>query len=230
MTNADSNASEGKSTVKPAKSITQKILWFVAFAVAFVAVKEIKQWYFDRQAFEKAGSAANQSMDEMRARAAAEHPEKPVAYAVQEEAVKRSNESLSQKSGDKKADAAAGQFIGYYMINVRTRYDYCNSLGVDISPYTNAFIAEHKDLYAKSRMIHARSPYTPDKIESAMYEQLLPTFQKTIVDAMSTIAKQNNATEKDVCVAFNTNGAELAAEMLLAKINPALNQAMLEAK
>lgn len=230
MTAFNGSGDTGSAPGKPAKTLVQKLLWGISFAAAFVAVKEIKQWYFDNQAIEKAGAAANQSMEELRAKAAADHPDQPLAYAAHEEAIRRSNETLAQKSGEQKADAAAGQFIGFYMINVRTRHDYCKALGVDISPFTNTFVAEHKELYAKSRMIHARSPYTPDKIENTMYVQLQPTLQQTISEAMTTLAKQNNVTEKDVCVAFNVNGAELAAEMNLAKVNPTLNQAMIEAK
>lgn len=204
----------------------KKILWVVAVVAAFVAVKEGKQWWFDARAMDKAGAAANKEMDDMRAKAAAEHPDKPVALALQEEALK----ALAKESGDKKADTAADQFIGFYMVNVRTRPDYCKALGVDISPFTNEFIAQHKDLYAKSRMIHARSPYAPDKIENEMFKQLQPTFKKTIQDDLALAAKQNNATEKDVCEAFASNGKEMAAEMHLSKLAPALYQAMVEAK
>lgn len=207
----------------------KKILWVVAVVAAFVAVKEGKQWWFDARAMDKAVAAANKEMDDMRAKAAAEHPDKPVALALQEEALKWTAEALAKESGDKKADTAADQFIGFYMANVRTRPDYCKALGVDISPFTNEFIAQHKDLYAKSRMIHARSPYATDKIEN-LFKQLQPTFKKTIQDELALAAKQNNATEKDVCEAFASNGKEMAAEMHLSKLAPALYQAMVEAK
>lgn len=208
----------------------KKFLWVVAVVAAFIAVKEGKQWWFDARAMDKAGAAANKEMDDMRAKAAAEHPDKPVALAFQEEALKSTAEALAKESGDKKADTAADQFIGFYMANVRTRPDYCKALGVDISPFTNEFIAQHKDLYSKSRMIHARSPYAPDKIENEMFKQLQPTFKKTIQDDLALAAKQNNATEKDVCEVFASNGKEMAAEMHLSKLAPALYQAMVEAK
>ena len=215
---------------KPGKTAKQRVVWLISFVIAFLVVKEVKQWYFDNRALENAGVAASQAMDDLRTKVAAEHPEKPVVYALQEEAVKQSAENLAKKSGDQKSDAAAGQFIGYYMINVRTRHEYCKGLGVDISPYTNAFVQENKDLYAKSRTIHARGPYTPDKVENEMYRQLMPSMQKTISEAMTAMAKQNNMTEKDVCAAFNANGVTLASEMQLSKISPALYQAMIEAK
>lgn len=182
---------------KPSKSLVKNIGWFVAFVAAFVAVKEAK------------------AMDDM-----------PAALAMSKDALKQSVHSLAKESGSDKADTAAGQFIGFYLINVRSRHDYCKALGVDISAFTNEFVSEHKDLYAKSRVIHARSPYTPDQIESELFSLAQPTFKDTIGDAMSAMAKRKNMSEKDICVLFATNGKKYASEMHLSKINPTLFQAM----
>ncbi len=227
MTKPSNAKSPGEST---GKTWLRKAMVILCWVVGFVAAKMIVQSYFDKQAFKTAGAEANKSMEELRAKAVAEHPDQPAAFAIHDEAIQRSSEELAQKSGNQKANEAAGQFIGFYMINVRTRHDYCKDLGVDISTYTKAFAAEHEALYAKSRTILGRGPYSPDKIEDMTYEQLQPILQKTISEGMATLAKQNKVTEKDICQGYSDKGAELASEMHLSKVNPALYQAMLDAR
>lgn len=203
-------------------TIWQKIMWFIAFAVAFTAVKEGKQWWY--------GVNSKNNFEGMRETAAKEHPDQPISEAMRDAALKLTTEKLEKESGTKKADTAAGQFIGYYFVNVRTRYDYCKGIGVDIGSYVKAFKANNATLYEKSRVIHGRSPYTADKVELESYRMLLPTMQKTIVDAMGDMAKQSNISEVEVCKAFSDNGEELANEMMLEKVSPALYKAMLEAQ
>lgn len=203
-------------------TIWQKVLWFIAFAVAFIVVKEGKQWWY--------GVSANNELEKIRETAAKEHPEQPISEAMRDAALKLSAEKLGKKSGAKKADTAAGQFIGYYFVNVWTRYDYCKGLGVDIGSYVEAFKVNNAKLYEKSRVIHSRGSYTADKVESETYRMLLPSMQKTIVDAMRDMAKQNNVNEVKICKVFSDRGEELANEMMLEKVSPALYKAMLEAQ
>lgn len=206
-----------------------KFLWIVAFIGAFIAVKEAKRWWFEQQAIEKAGATVEKQAEEMRQKGAEENPNNP-SEGFRQQALKQTGEDLAKNSGEKKADVAAGQFIGYYMVNTQTRYRYCKSLGVDITPFVLAFKADNKVFYEKSRAIHSRGPTDPDKIENDLYMQLIPTFNKVVKDDMEGMAKEYKVTPKDICTAFNTSGKELAAELTLAKANPALYQAMVEAR
>ena len=154
----------------------------------------------------------------------------PAPYALAEEAVKASGERLSGASGESKAQEAAGQFLGFYLVNVRARREYCQRLGVDITPFVKAFSAEHKDLYEKSRKIIARGPYSPNQVEEKLYNMMQPTIQTTVGDAMRTMGSEVHASEQQVCAAFNANGAKVANAFQLSTLNPALYRVMLEVK
>lgn len=208
---------------------SSKFLWIIVAIGAFIAVKQIKQEWYDQKALDKAGANAEQQMDAMRSQAAAENPNNPTE-ALQEKLLKKSQEELAKKSGDQKADEAAGQYLGFYLINVRTRYEYCKAFGVNITPYVTAFKADNEALYQKSREIHARTAYSPDKIENELYKQVATSFHKTVSDDMQATAKEYKMTTKEVCLAFSSNAQELAKAMSLANVNPALYKAMVEAK
>lgn len=215
---------------RAARGISQRVLWVVLFFGAFVVVKEVTQRWAAAESFDQAGVAANKAMDDLKAKAAAEHPDKPPALAAQEEALKQSAQTLAQQSGAQKANTAAGQFLGFYLVNVRARHDYCKALGVDISAFTDQFKAQHRELYAKSRLIHDRASPGAAALEVQMAQQLKPTFDKTIQEAMAMTAHESQMTEQELCSAFSMNGGELAAELHLSKVNPGLQQALLEAK
>jgi len=88
----------------------------------------------------------------------------------------------------------------------------------------------HAQMYAKSRVINGRGPYTADKVETEVYRLLLPTFQKTINEAMTTMANEVKINETQLCQAFAENSQAVSEIFLLSKLNPVLYQAMSEAK
>ena len=216
----------GQSTV----AVVKVLIWIASLAAGYFLVHEIKQRWSEQRSLDKAGAIANKTFDELRDAAAKNHPDQSIAIAVQQEAIKRSEVELAKETGDNKSDAAAGQFLGFYLVNMRARSDYCKALGLDISPFTSAFERNHASLYIKSRLINSRGPFAPDRLESEMYKQLLPTFEKTIADEMRATASELKVTEADVCKLLSSNGEELAVSMQLSTVNPALSRAMIEAR
>lgn len=226
-TNKEAVGGPGK---KPAKSFAKRLLWAVSFVAAFAITRVVTQWYFDGQRLQNEANSSSQMFNTLRAKAIAEHPNQPAPYALAEEAVKASGERLSGASGESKAQEAAGQFLGFYLVNVRARREYCQRLGVDITPFVKAFSAEHKDLYEKSRKIIARGPYSPNQVEEKLYNMMQPTIQTTVGDAMRTMGSEVHASEQQVCATFNANGAKVANAFQLSTLNPALYRVMLEVK
>lgn len=228
---ADTNKeAAGSPRKKPAKSFAKRLLWAVSFIAAFAITRVATQWYFESQRLHNEADSSRQMFNTLQAKAVAEHPDQPAPYALAEEAVKASGERLSGASGESKAQEAAGQFLGFYLVNVRARKEYCQRLGVDIAPFVEAFSAEHNDLYEKSRKIIARGPYSPSQVEEKLYNMMQPTIQTTIGDAMRTMGSEVHASEQQVCAAFNANGAKIADAFRLSTINPVLYRVMLEVK
>ncbi|MGM3275652.1 hypothetical protein [Ralstonia sp. 24A2] len=215
---------------KRAKSLTKRLLWVLSFIAAFAASRVAMQWYFDDQRLKAASASGSRMVEALREKAVSQHPNQPVPYAMAEEATKASGERLSSSSGESKAQEAAGQFLRFYLVNVRARREYCQRLGIDITPFVEAFSAEHRDLYKKSRRIIARGPYPPDQVEDRLYNMMLPTLQTTVGDAMQTMGSEVHASKQQVCAAFSANGAKIASAFQLATLNPALYQVLLEVK
>ena len=87
-----------------------------------------------------------------------------------------------------------------------------------------------RDRYEKSRKIIARGPYSPNQVEEKLYNMMQPTIQTTVGDAMRTMGSEVQASEQQVCAAFNANGAKVANAFQLSTLNPALYRVMLEVK
>lgn len=200
----------------------------MAFAVAYYAVKGLRQDWTNKNAAERGVSEAYKKIHE---KAAQEHPDKPVSKALGEAASSLSQADLSSKTGAAKADTAAGQFLGYYLVNVRTRAEYCRNLGVDISPFVAAFRNHNAGLYAKTREIHSReTTISPDDLEETLYSAMKPTIERLLQDATAAVATENGITTTEVCEAFATEPALMVKELDLAKTNPTLRNALLEAQ
>ena len=184
------------------------------------------------KSLQKASAQLGKELEEMKARAAKEQPDRPAAYVVQEEVQKKGAADLAKAVSNpaKQADIAADQFVGFYFVNTKARAAYCKELGVDISPFVQAFAKEHQALYQKSRMIHNRDPHGADMIETETYKTIAPHMRQVIADETKAAAQQNNITEKQLCQALAEHAQELVPEMMLEKINPPLYQAMMSAK
>ena len=191
----------------------------VAIAV-FYGVKELKQSWFDQRAIAKVDNTVNQLREE----AIRANPEAP-AEAMKEAAGKHMAEQLASQSGDKakQASTAADQFWGFFLVNTRTRFDYCKEQGVDISSFVKAFERIHGKEVARASAIYAREGADIDKI----YGMLKVTNRKVIEDDMQGMAKTHNTNLREVCRAFAENGQEIADEMQLSKAHPVLHQVLL---
>jgi len=122
----------------------------------------------------------------------------------------------------KQASTAADQFWRYFWVNTRMRFDYCKEQGVDISAFTQAFENLHRDDVKRASAISAREGADKEKI----YSLLKSEHRKVIEDDMLGIARANNTDLREVCRSLAEHGLEAADAMQLAKVNPAIHQAL----
>ncbi|MFP6558885.1 hypothetical protein WJ542_11280 [Paraburkholderia sp. B3] len=216
---------------KPQKSPwRRRIVWFAAFVIAFVAVKSYKQHAADSEAIAQGTEKATASMQQLQSQAAQQHPDQPLGVATSNAAAAQGQARLASESGAQKADEAAGQFLGYYLANVRARFDYCKSQGVDISTFVSAFKQHNATLYEKSRVINARGPYSADVLEDTMYKQMGPTMEQMIRKNTEDLATRSNTTAAALCQALAASPVEAVNQLDLSQINPPLYQALSEAQ
>lgn len=211
------------------KTSTRIIVFLVSVGLIF-ALLLFKQWRSEQLERKAVGSNASVMYDQIRENAKANQPDKPLSDAMRDEAIKLSAKSLSEKSGDDKSLAAAGQYLGYYLVNVKSRYEFCNSLGVDITPFVTAFKAENEKFYEKSRAIVARRGFSNLQEIEDLHLKNSSVIYKVISDDMGNVAKAKKMTVKDVCGLYRTKGAELAAFHKLSNRNPYVYKVLLEAK
>ncbi|MEK7888149.1 hypothetical protein AAB992_13595 [Burkholderia contaminans] len=221
----DSNAPGSKP---PVGKTARKIVSIVAFFVAFMAVKALLGHNAREDVLNRAAATADQKMQTLQTQAVQEHPDQALGDAMQQTVAKQAQSELSNKVGDAKADTAAGQFLGYYLVNIRARADYCKTQGVDISAFVEAFKRHNAVFYATSRTIHSRHG-SPDELESTLYKHMRPAMERTIRVSMTDYATRNNASVADLCRGFAESPEEAAQELDLSRMIPAVAQALNEA-
>lgn len=214
---------------EPKKVDIKKLILRMALgACVGIAVSVAIQKWLKGKDEEAVSTAVYNEMENFKAKAEALHPGEAPMAALHEESIKRSEDMLSGKTGEEKAQNAADQFLGFYLMNTRIRADYCKALGVDISPFVNAFAMEHYKLHEKMQAIHARKTpqLTADEVEGQLYTLLLPTSQKMVSDDMAALANKNNISETRACSVIASKGFAVASAMNVSKLNPALYYAL----
>ncbi len=92
---------------------------------------------------------ATQARAEFEDKAKQAHPELSLAEAVQLEGQKRIESTLKNGTQKEKISTAAGDFLGFYIKNTRSRVVVCKDYNVDISPYAETFARIHEKEFAK---------------------------------------------------------------------------------
>ncbi|MBF6987241.1 hypothetical protein [Cupriavidus sp. IK-TO18] len=85
-------------------------------------------------------------------------------------------------------------------------------------------------MYAKSRIINARGPYSADKLEEVMYAQLKPSMERTIGDTTTDAATRNGMSVAEACQELVASAEEAAQELDLSRVNPGLYEALTHAQ
>lgn len=197
-----------------------KILIFIlAFAATSVLTRTALDSYRKRNAVAK----AERALDQLKQDAAAKHPGVTQSEAMQREASAQMSSNLAAQSNERKRlETAAGNFLGFYLVNVRERELYCRERGVDIGSFVTAFQRDHATELSKARAALAGSTFAEDEL----YKRLKPQLAAVITQDMHDIAAQNKISDKQACELVAENGAALAAEMHLSKAQPAVHRAL----
>lgn len=103
--------------------------------------------------------------EEMKREAKAAHPNKPTAIALSELAPTQTARELANTSNPElRAAKAASIFMGFYLVNVRARLEYCRQKGVDISGFSASFASAWRPAHAKALEVLARSGIDEEKL------------------------------------------------------------------
>ncbi len=216
----------GAKLLKLRDSTSEKVTRYGAVVCAIVAVKllgAISQPEITAQAVEKMDATITQAMTEAKL-----VDGKSATKVMSENMQKKANDELAKiPDGRKKLDAAANQFLGFYLVNARTRPEYCSSLGVAIPTFVNEFDKINQRELKSARKIQATSP-EPD--EEKFYQLVKASMLKTITFAMKDQASQLKITEKELCQAFESSAIEVASSFRFSVLMPSQSKVLIEAK
>ncbi len=192
----------------------------ITLIVAFWGVQYGLTYYQEFSAVQEANSA----IDMIREEARNSSPEVPEVLAVHELAIKKAEENIQAKvSMKEKQKAAAGNFMGFYLVNSRQRATYCSNLGVDITPFINAFEESHHTEYDTAVKALAAQPKDVDKL----YQMLKPQFLTVIDQDMTYIANENEVGVAEACRLISDHVDVLMSDMHISVMQPAVYKALM---
>lgn len=216
----------GANILKVSDSTNKKITRYGVVICAIAAVQilgAISQPDTTTQTVEKMDATMTQAIAE-----AKPLDGKSATEVMAENMKRKANDSLaSLPDGRKKLDAVANQFLGFYLVNARTRPEYCSNLGVAIPTFVSEFDKINQRELISARKIQALSP-EPD--EEKFYQLTKSSMLKTIAFAMKDQASQLKMTEKELCQAIESNAIDVAGSFRFSGLMPSQSKVLIEAR
>lgn len=142
------------------------------------------------------------------AAAIAARPDLLPAQAIAQSASKRAGEMLANASdANDKVFLAASQFIGFYNANIKSRYEICSSVGVDITPFVNAYKSAHVNEYRIASDAIAKQNVNIDQASASEVNG-----RPLVRQSMENMARKYNLTLSELCDGFALDPGYFASE------------------
>jgi hypothetical protein len=131
------------------KRILGGLAFALAFAAAFILVRELKSSWFASTSMQEAGETASATADkEVRAAQNQATSGKTATEILVDKSRKEMTATLSETTTDKKKLMSASNFFyGAYFMNTRSRPNYCAALGVSIRSFVTEYRQRNKELF-----------------------------------------------------------------------------------
>jgi hypothetical protein len=196
-------------------------LWALLVAVCGLAM--IVGGHFYQQSVAESQNPNEQALNQIKTAALRKNPDAPVA-----EAMRLEGNSIIKQVVDNEKDSAkrtrflTESFFGFYMVNTRSRFSFCQEQGVDIHAYVDAFAKVNAAEYAKAQELAKQIAFDPE----AMVQSIAPQLNKTIAQDMTDIAAGASLSIKAACTLFVTNANQFAEAMYIGKRQPEMAKAL----
>lgn len=173
----------------------------------------------------RAGARAGEAIDQMQRSAAKKKGGAAVnATDLQAEAIEQTAKKLADEpDAAKRRLTAASNFMGFYFVNVRARLAHCRALGVELNRFPVQFRRQHQDEIARAQEILDAAKLSEDRL----YETTKDQLQRLVKLDMNDIATGANTDAKGACELLEEKGAEIAGQMHISKVQPAVHQALM---
>jgi hypothetical protein len=156
-----------------------------------------------------------------------EYPDEVEIVAMQKTAARRSEENMNaQGSFEGKRKAAADTFFGFYLVNVRTRMEYCRDLGIDVLSFSNLFKETYKKEYSIAKKLRE---YSLSDIDN-LYSSIQPVVMKVIKQDMESLAAGNGMSISESCQLLVDEASQIIYSMHMSTSNPAVYSVLMSNK
>lgn len=197
------------------------VVVLVAAAIGF----GVMQFGIHKYREKESVAAATDQLNQAKADALKNNPNLSASDALQQAGAKMATNAINSAPPDQKRLTAASSFYGFYLINVRTRAEYCQQQGVDIHAFTDAFTASNAKILAVAQPLIEANNMTVDKL----YDMFKPQLNSAIDTDMKDVAAANKTDAKGACKAFVAHATEINERLQFAKNLPEAYQALMTA-
>lgn len=215
-----------ESNQSPWKSAAILILLAAAFILATEGWERVRQ----KQQIARGVEQAKAKIDALREKATREHPNEDPVTALQTVAAEEATKRINGLSGANKVASAASSFLGFYLMNVKGREEYCSQFAVDLSRWVAAFQSANAAPYLKARAVYESYRYPISKAEETLYTSLHLEIMKFVEEDMNSVAHANGVPTKGACELLNSHADEIASNIQFSKVLPVANGALMEGK
>ena len=185
------------------KTILQVVGFALAFGIVSTAVKYGLDEYREKGGFTKGIN----ELEEAAKRDTSDRTEtEKLTDASKNIVTKRLEGKKGENITNQDLEFAAGVFAAQYGRQVYVVYNYCKSLGVDTSPYSNTYEKMHTDLYKHANTIMKKRGTSVEESYKFAEHQTLKYVEKEIRDMRTMLIDQtgdDSITLTDACAVFN---------------------------
>ena len=172
-------------------------------------------------------NAVDKKTAEIKANAAKNYPNEPDAIAYQKEAAAEAGSAIQNAgSAEGRRNTAVGAFYGFYLVNVRSRVDYCIRQGVNIDAFTTPSKSNNAPVLAVAAPLLTTMGMDQDKL----YATLKTQISDMVETDMKGIAANSKTDAKGACQLMATNGGAIAEQMRFSKMLPEAYQVLMGAQ
>jgi hypothetical protein len=127
---------------------------------------------------------------------------------------------------DGRAGIAAGQFLGFYFANTRSRPAFCRAHGVDIGVFVARFEQAHAAEWNQAQALLRARGMDVEKV----WLTLEPTLRSVVTNGLGEGAGAARADPVGTCHLIAETPDVAVASLTYAKVNPTLDKILLDAK
>jgi hypothetical protein len=206
-----------------------KIVLIAVAVISFLVVREIKIYYQEKQAIQKGLDDVGKRYDDVLSKT--KEGESAIEN-VKKEFSEIAKQKLDSKKDEKSKIYTAANYIwGSYMLNVRTRYDFCKAYGVDIGEFVQTY--KNKNSYIMNDVSKIfKIEFTAKNLEfneNRLYSEVKEFHAKVVKQDMLEVAKTWDTNDmKLVCQNFNEQANMIADILSLDKTMPEIAKIVID--